>query len=269
MFHRPISSVVQGGTLVSQSILDGQPVYIYADYERRVAGFEKTASGGRLRQQIGDHVALGGTYVQDDREAGSYEMQGLDAVLRVGKGTRLIGEVADSTGTESTLFVSSDGGLSYNEIAPGGVREGMAWKAAAEIDVGEWFQKPDLQLSGQEFLHGNLPAGRYYWRVASMMVTTEGHSSPVRRLDLVLDDQPPELEVDFPRGPVHTSAFQLHGIAEPGTCLFIKDQSVVVGPSGEFEHTLELDRGLNVVVVEAVDAAGNITYRSQRLNAKY
>jgi len=143
MFHRPIPSVIQGGTLFNEAVLSGNPVYILVDYEAPMRDFEKTASGGRFRQQIGDHVAVGGTYLQDEPESGSYELAGVDAEVRLGKGTRLQAEYADSSGTDSTVFVSEDGGLTYTDVSAGSLREGTAWKASAELDIGEWFKDPD------------------------------------------------------------------------------------------------------------------------------
>jgi len=143
MFHRPIASIAQGGSLATEAVLDGHPVYIHADYERTLNGFDKTASGGRVRQQIGDHLSVGGTLIQDELENAGYELSGVDAELRLGEGTRLTAEYAESEGAESTLFVSEDGGLTYAEVPVDGTRSGAAWKLAAELDVGEWFGNPD------------------------------------------------------------------------------------------------------------------------------
>jgi len=148
LFNRPIASVVQDALLVNQGILPGNPVFIQVDYETRLDSFEKSAGGGRVRQQLGDHVAVGGTYVKDELQ-GKYELQGVDTEVRLGKNTRIVGEYAETTGTSSLTFVSNDGGLTYGETTPMGIQEGKAWKAAAEVDVGEMFNAPDrLQFGG-------------------------------------------------------------------------------------------------------------------------
>jgi len=149
LFNRPIASVIQDAVLVNQSIQPGNPVYIQVDYETRLDSFEKTASGGRVRQQVGDHVAVGGTYVKDELQAGAYELQGVDTEVRLGKNTRIVGEYAETSGTDSTTFTSNDGGLTYGETTPTGIQEGTAWKAAAELDIGEMFDAPDrVQVGG-------------------------------------------------------------------------------------------------------------------------
>jgi hypothetical protein len=151
LFNRPIASVASAsdGTVINQALLAGNPVFIDVDYETRVDSLEMTASGGRVRKQIGDHVAVGGTYVKDELAAGSYELKGADAEVRLGGNTRVIAEAAESSGSDGDVFVSENGGLTYAPLAPSGLREGSAWKTAAEVDVGEWFGRPDrLRLGG-------------------------------------------------------------------------------------------------------------------------
>ena len=143
LFNRPIASVVAGGAITEPNPLPGDPVSIEADYETLLKDFEKTSEGGRVRQQIGDHVAVGGTYVQDEMQSGRYELAGSDVEVRLGKGTRLIAEYAHSKGSGSTVYTSEDGGISYSETISGSEKDGAAVKVAADVDVGEWFGRPD------------------------------------------------------------------------------------------------------------------------------
>ncbi|MCP3978221.1 MAG: DUF11 domain-containing protein, partial [bacterium] len=143
MFNRPVSSVIEGGSLVDQDLLGGQPIYVQVDYETLLESFDETAAGARVRQQIGDHVSVGGTYINDEQPSGEYELSGVDAEVRLGQNTRLTAEFADSSGSDSRTFYSDDGGLTYTDETPTTMREGTAWKAAAELDVGEWFGNPD------------------------------------------------------------------------------------------------------------------------------
>jgi len=143
MFHRPISSVVEDGTLIDHQILSGHPVFIQADYETVAQSFDETTSGTRLRQQIGDHVSVGGTYIDDGAGSGSYELAGVDTEIRPDRHSRLTFEYAESSGNDSLIYVSDDGGLNYAAVPASGLEEGSAWKAAAELDVGSWFGRPD------------------------------------------------------------------------------------------------------------------------------
>ncbi len=139
LFNRPISSTESDGLLVDAELLGGNPVSIEVDYETELGGFEQLAGGTRVRQQLGDHVAVGGTYVKDELNGGEYELTGTDVEVRLSQGTRLVAELAQSTGSDARTFRSNDGGLTYNEITSGSIEGGQAWKLAAEVDVGEWF----------------------------------------------------------------------------------------------------------------------------------
>ena len=127
----------------------------------------------------------------------------------------------------------------------------------------------DERISDSEFTHGNLREGRYYWRVASLIDEAEGAPSPPRRLDTKLDSEPPALDVAFPQHVVQTERITLRGTTEPGTRVFIREWSDTVDDSGKFEHELSLAPGVNLVVVEAMDDAGNFAYRSEIVNARF
>jgi outer membrane protein OmpA-like peptidoglycan-associated protein len=151
VFSRPIASFVEDDTLIDQSLLPGSKVFVEVNYEAAEDSFEATATGGHIRQQIGDHLAVGGTYVKDELSSDPYELQALEAELRLGKNTRIIGEYAESSGTDGQVFVSNDGGLTYGASSVNGTREGNAWKVAAELDIGEWFGYADRYQIGGYF----------------------------------------------------------------------------------------------------------------------
>jgi uncharacterized repeat protein (TIGR01451 family) len=139
LFRQPISSVVDSSALIHQPLLHGHPVFILVDFEHEVGSFEKKGVGGRVRQQIGDHVAIGGTYVKDGEATADYELKGADVQLRLGAGTEIIGEVAQSEGKDTSNLISDDGGLSFDEIASSATGEGKAYKVAGRFDLSEWF----------------------------------------------------------------------------------------------------------------------------------
>lgn len=139
LFRQPVSGVVDSASLIRQPALQGHPVFILVDFEHAVGTFEKKGIGGRLRQQIGDHLAIGGTYVKDGEATGEYELKGADAELRVGEGSRLVGEVVQSEGKDTSNLISDDGGLSFSEIASVATGEGHAYKVAGRFDLSEWF----------------------------------------------------------------------------------------------------------------------------------
>ncbi len=147
LFNRPISSSEQDNNVINNALLAGNPVYIEVDYEYHVATFEKSASGARARQQLGDHVAVGATYVDDELAAGRYELQGIDGEIRIMKNSRIIAEIAESNGSEGETFTSVDGGLVFSPLS-NAQQKGQATKIATEIDIGEFAGRPDRLTAG-------------------------------------------------------------------------------------------------------------------------
>lgn len=148
LFTRPLASVEADSRLIDRALLGGNPVTIEVVYEADTSLFESTASGGRVRRQLNDRIALGGTYVQDRYAAGQYQLQGVDTELRLGKGTRLLAELAQSSGSGGASYFSEDGGLSFTETTPADTGGGVAWKLAAETDLGAWFGRRDRYRVG-------------------------------------------------------------------------------------------------------------------------
>jgi hypothetical protein len=113
-----------------------------------------------------------------------------------------------------------------------------------------------------------LEAGRYHWKACATVGAVDGLFGGVRTFDVVQDAEPPELTVGFPEGPVSSGPLVLRGATEPGARVFIGKMLVPSDASGTFEWSVDLAYGINVVVVEAVDVAGNIAYRSRRIAAR-
>jgi hypothetical protein len=127
----------------------------------------------------------------------------------------------------------------------------------------------DRELIGTEFVHGNLQSGRYYWCVKTVTGYVESRCSTVRDFRLIQDLEPPDLRVDLPQGAVAAAKMVVRGAAEPGSELFIKNEQVTLAANGEFEYVVKLSPGLNMIIVEAIDAAGNSAYRSQYVTADF
>lgn len=147
-FSRPVAGVVAGGSLIEQEMLAGNPVYIEVEYETEEPTADLSSAGGRLRQQVGDRFVLGGTFVKEDGNV-EYELHGVDAELRFGGHSRILGEYVESTGSDSLSYLSGDGGISFGRAPLSNREDGKAWKAAAELDVGEWIGAPKaIKLGG-------------------------------------------------------------------------------------------------------------------------
>jgi len=96
-----------------------------------------------------------------------------------------------------------------------------------------------------------------------------GPSSAAREFRIARDVKEPGLSVTFPSRVVSQREIVLAGSAEPGSRVYINNEEIQVDASGRFSHVLALERGVNTVVVEAIDAAGNVTYRSETIDARY
>ena len=114
--------------------------------------------------------------------------------------------------------------------------------------------------------------GSFYGRVASVGPDGDvGPYSGFRRFRVsggstksgITDRTPPMLRV---KAPFHVGGqfYTIAGVTEPGATVFINDEEVDVASGGAFQKLVAFDKiGRNVVVIKAVDAAGNQTVQSQ------
>ncbi|HBA88826.1 MAG TPA: hypothetical protein DCZ75_12845 [Geobacter sp.] len=112
---------------------------------------------------------------------------------------------------------------------------------------------------------GTLEAGEYFWRVSRIEEGREGAFSRVGRCRLLQLLKPPQLRIDAAGEQLPAGAFRLTGSAEPGSRTFVNGVEVAGDQEGKFSHELQLKPGVNLVRVEALDAAGNASYASRVL----
>lgn len=78
---------------------------------------------------------------------------------------------------------------------------------------------------------------------------------------------PPALELNVEDNSVFQQAeVQLNGTTEPGALVTVAGQAVTVSPLGEFQTTVNLIDGQNLLEVVAQDQASNVTRLQRRLN---
>jgi len=173
------------------------------------------------------------------------------------------------------LAPAAGASFSYRDLPPG-IR--FSWQGPARaknyrllLSCDPEFKKPlaDVKLDQAAYSRGNLPQGEYFWKVASLDGWVEGKSSAVRRFRVLLDREPPHLSVQFPPPVLEAREFLLQGVTEAGAELFVNNEQVPTGGGGTFTRQLQFQRGVNVITVEAVDAAGNITYKTHKVVAKF
>jgi hypothetical protein len=78
------------------------------------------------------------------------------------------------------------------------------------------------------------------------------------------DDEAPEIQVygPSPGMRVEVAAVQVSGNAGPGSTVTVDGDPVSVTATGDFQVTVSLDLGTNVIRIEAVDPVGNNASRS-------
>lgn len=119
--------------------------YLVADYEYSDTGdsLDSLTYGGRVKQWFGDHIALGGTYVEEDRSTSEYTLKGIDGTVRLGKESFV---KAESTKTKDAQtgsnFESSDGGLSFvtKPLNTGPVVEAEAWGVESQFFLNDFLE---------------------------------------------------------------------------------------------------------------------------------
>lgn len=121
----------------------------------------------------------------------------------------------------------------------------------------------DEKVRGAALSVSNLPPGTYYWRVNARDAEgfVGGYSTP-RSLKAVYDDSPPELAILAPRDMFVSPApsVEIRGKTERAARVKVNGQKIPVGADGSFTHALALREGVNMVTIEAIDPAGNLSY---------
>jgi hypothetical protein len=115
--------------------------------------------------------------------------------------------------------------------------------------------------------------GSYYWRLAAInRGEVSSDWSAVRRFRMLEepvrtgadDTTPPELSVLPPQQM--GNLFLIYGKTEKGAVVTVNAEPADVGADGSFKKTVTIERdGYSILVIKAVDAAGNETIRRMRV----
>jgi len=141
---RPLTQVQLGSgpSIIKDTPLEGDDVYLLTDYEYRPDAFnaDDITTGARGKAWLNDHIAIGGTYVNEERDGTDYELKGADVTLRAGKGTYLRFEYAESEAAQAGQnFASNNGGISFNALSINNAgSDGEAVGAEARINFAEF-----------------------------------------------------------------------------------------------------------------------------------
>jgi len=171
LLTKPLAQLTRDNvrTLSRDTPLDGYDQLLLADYEYVPVGFDADdiSLGLRGRHWFGEHLAVGATYVDENRSGDDYSLRGADLTLQAGRGTYLKLEASRSEATVAPLFYSDNGGLSFIQRNPvSGARSGDARAVEARANlkelgwtrqdwtVGAWWRRVDAGFSVSRFDSG-------------------------------------------------------------------------------------------------------------------
>lgn len=118
ILSRPLRQISKDNSPLVDLSSSGLDNVLVVQYEYYPADFdsENYTVGINAKQWLGEHVALGATYVKENRSGQDFEISGLDVTLQAGAGTWVKVEQAQSQSTLADRFFSTDGGLKFNDI---------------------------------------------------------------------------------------------------------------------------------------------------------
>ncbi|KAG1654011.1 hypothetical protein GQR58_025277 [Nymphon striatum] len=174
ILHRPLLQIAgqAGPSLIKDTPLDGNQVYLMVDYEYVPDNFDsnKASYGARGKVWANDHVALGATFAHENRADDDYDLKGVDITVKKGKGTYVKAEYAESEASQTQgSFLSDDGGLNFDAFADntnntGTDKHGSAYSVEARANlqefsrkhgtIGAWFKNREAGFSTSRYDNG-------------------------------------------------------------------------------------------------------------------
>ncbi|WP_407492466.1 hypothetical protein [Pseudooceanicola sp. MF1-13] len=147
----PLSSSTNNGSVVSGGPGGSYDVNLVAQYEYTptLTSIDGTSAGGRAETWLpGDRLRLGVAAMTDTTDTANLNVASVDARLQLGDYSQIDVEMAQSTGTGFGSAVTTDGGLTYNTIAPTtGATEARAVRVEGTIDLADVTANGDGTLS--------------------------------------------------------------------------------------------------------------------------
>lgn len=138
MLSEPLSATSADELLVATDSNGGNEVYLVSRYEYSTSFDEVSnlSQGGRLQYWLGDHLRLGLTG-SASKEEGNSDLGALDVIVRKTALTWVKAEFSNSEGSDSSTFLSQDGGFNFDGTTNGALpgEEGSIDASANRVDV--------------------------------------------------------------------------------------------------------------------------------------
>ena len=164
LLTKPLSQIASDNTtsITRDTPLSGFEQRLLVNYEWVPSDFNtgNLTAGVRAKQWMGDHVAVGGTWVEERRDGDNYSLKGVDLTLQAGRGTFLKLEHSQTESTGIPVFFSTNGGFNFTQTNNSvGYRQGSASALEAQANLkemgwtdrnwslGAWLRKVDAGYS--------------------------------------------------------------------------------------------------------------------------
>lgn len=146
LFKKPVLSVASSDTIISNSILEGNPVYIVVNYEYKSQeafpitseDLDKQSLGLRLTKSLGNHIQFGGTYIKENKDNKNMQFYGQDLTLKLGNFSEFNTEIAQSQAESVPSFISYNGGYDFTKLSQENKIKAQARKFSFASSLGEY-----------------------------------------------------------------------------------------------------------------------------------
>ena len=165
ILRRPLLGVAaqSGPSIIRDEPLDGDSVSLVVDYEYLPDNFDadNLTAGFRGRRWLGDHIGVGVTWANEQRDGDDYNIKGVDLTLKKSEHTYIRAELAHSESNQTAgSFVSTDGGLSFSEFnSNDGVGSGNALSIEAQLNLDDYI---GTEGSANPLAGRSVKAGAWY-----------------------------------------------------------------------------------------------------------
>lgn len=137
----PLQSTVRDTQVVRDGALSGNDVFLVARYEftpslSDVGGY---TLGGRATHWLGDNLRIGATAQTEKTGNADQNLRGVDAILRRSAGTYIKAEFAQTDGPAFGQSNSTDGGFTFDNVAPQGQAnvKAEAYRVEGAVDLAD------------------------------------------------------------------------------------------------------------------------------------
>ncbi|MDI6786865.1 MAG: SdrD B-like domain-containing protein, partial [Planctomycetota bacterium] len=166
ILNKPLASVSTSTTLISNDLLEGNPVYLVVDYEYEPENwwnFRKEVMGTRVvhsMKELGpmSNLTIGVTYVKEEKDLTDYTLIGTDLSAKIGKFIDTRVEFAQSESEGISGYLSDNGGFDFASLATSSKADGSSYKLSLSMDIGAVMYNKPGEISGKAYL-ANVESG--------------------------------------------------------------------------------------------------------------